>query len=192
MVNLTPKQKQILDFIKGFIEENGYPPSLAEMAKQFKKSIPTVHQLVETLKHKGFLTKETDVARGIYMQEPEIFLLGRIAAGKPIEPLENPDPIKVPKEMIDSPGNYYALEVKGDSMIDEGILDKDIIVVRHQNTAENGNIVVAVTEKGATLKTFRQKDGKIYLEPKNKRFKNIYPKNLKIRGRYIGLIRKNV
>ncbi len=190
MVNLTPKQKQILDFIQGFIEKNGYPPSLAEMAKRFRKSIPTIHQFVETLKNKGFLTKESDVARGIYTQKPEVFLLGKIAAGQPIEPLENPEPIQVPHEMLSSPGSYYALRVKGTSMNDEGILDGDIVVVKHQNTADSGDIVVAITENGATLKVFKDNNRKIWLEPRNKYLPNIYPKQLDIRGKFVGLIRK--
>lgn len=191
MLNLTPKQKQILDFIQEFTKEKGYPPSLAEIANKFHKSIPTIFQFVETLRNKGFLEKENDVARGIYTKKPEIFLLGKIAAGEPIEPLENPEPIEVPKEMITSPANYYALEVKGDSMIDEGILDHDIIVVKYQNTADNGDIVVAITEKGATLKIFRQTDNKIYLESRNKNFNNIYPESLEIRGKFVGLVRQN-
>lgn len=190
MLNLTPKQKQVLDFINKFTEEQGYPPSLAEIAKKFDRAVPTIFQFVEALRSKGFLEKENDVARGIYTKKPEIFLLGRIAAGEPIEPLENPEPIEVPKEMIISPANYYALEVKGDSMIDEGILDHDLIIVKHQNTADNGDVIVAVTEKGATLKIFRQKNDMIYLEPRNKKFKNIYPKKLEIRGKFVGLLRK--
>ena len=190
MTNLTPKQKQILDFIQEFTKEKGYPPSLAEIANKFHKSIPTIFQFVATLKNKGFLEKENDVARGIYTKKPEIFLLGKIAAGEPIEPLENPEPIEVPKEMIASPANYYALEVKGNSMIEEGILDHDIIVVKHQNTADSGDVVVAITEKGATLKIFRQKNGKIYLEPRNDKFREIFPKKLEIRGKFAGLVRK--
>lgn len=190
MLNLTPKQKQILDFINQFSIENGYPPSLSEMAKKFNKSIPTIFQFVETLKNKGFLTKREDVARGIYTKKPEIFLMGKIAAGKPIEPLENPEPIQVPSEIIMSPGNYYALEVKGDSMIDDGIMDKDIIVVKHQNVAEAGDRIVAITEKGATLKILRKKNSIFYLEPRNKKLKNIYPKSLEIRGKFVGLVRK--
>lgn len=191
MLNLTPKQKQVLDFINEFTKDNGYPPSLAEIAKEFKKSIPTIFQYVETLKNKGFLTKQEDVARGIYTKKPEVFLMGNIAAGEPIEPLENPEPIEVPNEMIMSPGNYYALQVKGDSMIDEGILDGDIVIVKHQKTADNGDIIVAVTEKGVTLKIFKRKNDKIILEPRNKKLKNIYPKELEIRGKFIGLLRKN-
>ncbi len=191
MLNLTPKQKQILDFIQKFTEEKSYPPSLAEIANKFHKSIPTIFQFVRTLKDKGYLEKENDVARGIYTKKPEIFLLGKIAAGESIEPLENPEPIEIPKEMIASPANYYALEVKGDSMIDEGILDHDIIVVKHQNTADNGDVVVAITEKGATLKVFKNKNGVKFLEPRNKKLKNIYPKSLEIRGKFVGLVRKN-
>lgn len=191
MLNLTPKQKQILDFIREFVEEKSYPPSLAEIAKKFHKSIPTIFQFVGTLKNKGYLEKENDVARGIYTKKPEIFLLGKIAAGEPIEPLENPEPIEVPKEMISSPANYYALKVKGDSMIDEGILDQDIIVVKHQNIADDGDVVVAITEKGATLKVFKNKNGIKFLEPRNKKLKNIYPKSLEIRGKFVGLVRKD-
>lgn len=191
MLNLTPKQKQIFDFIQEFTEEKSYPPSLAEIANKFNKSIPTIFQFVATLKNKGYLEKENDVARGIYTKKPEIFLLGQIAAGEPIEPIENPEPIEVPKEMIASHANYYALRVKGDSMIEDGIEDRDIIVVKHQNSAENGDRIVAITEKGATLKIFRQKNGNIYLEPKNKKLKNIYPKSLEIRGKLVGLIRRS-
>lgn len=191
MLNLTPKQKEVLDFINEFTRKNGYPPSLAETANNFQKSIPTIFQFVETLKRKGYLTKEQDVARGIYTLEPQVFLMGKIAAGKPIEPVENPEPIEIPHQMLMSPGNYYALEVKGDSMIEDGIMDKDIIVVKHQNTAENGDRVVAITEDGATLKVFKKRNGKIVLEPRNKKLKNIYPKELEIRGKYVGLVRKN-
>lgn len=189
MLNLTPKQKRILDFIHEFINDKGYPPSLAEIARKFNKSIPTIFQFVETLKNKGFLTKESDVARGIYTQKPEVFLLGKIAAGEPIEPIENPEPISVPNNMLLNPGNYYALEVKGDSMIDEGILDGDRIVIKYQNDAEDGDRVVAITEKGATLKILRKKNGKIFLQPRNRKYKNIYPKSLEIRGRFVGLQR---
>ena len=190
MINLTPKQKQILDFIQDFTRANGYPPSLSEMSKKFNKSIPTIFQFVDTLKTKGYLEKEEDVARGIYTQNPQVFLLGKIAAGKPIEPIENPDPVDVPKEMLTSPGNYYALQVKGNSMIEDGILNGDIILVKYQNTADNGERIIAITEKGATLKVYKNANGKIWLEPRNKTLPNIYPKQLEIRGKFMGLLRK--
>lgn len=189
--SLTPKQKKILDYIVAFFEKKEYPPSLGEIAHHFKKSVPTIHQYVEALKSKGFLKKEDNVSRGIQLnpKEAEIFLLGHIAAGEPIEPIENPESISVPLEMIRSPGQYYALAVKGDSMADDGIWDRDTIVVKHQKTAENGDTVVAITEKGATLKKYRKRNGKIFLEPRNKKLKNIYPKELEIRGTFCGLIR---
>jgi SOS regulatory protein LexA len=190
---LTPKQKKILDFIKKFRERKGYSPSLREIARSFKKSVPTIHQFVLALTEKGFLEKENMVARAILpnSDEAEILLLGYIAAGEPIEPLENPEPIRVPASMISPSGQFYALRVKGDSMVEDGICDKDIVVVKHQLTAEPGESVVAITEKGATLKIFRKKYGKIFLEPRNKNLNNIYPKQLEIRGVLSGLIRNN-
>lgn len=191
--NLTPKQKQILDFIRSFIYKEGFSPSLEEIASKFSKSVPTIHQYVKTLKKKGYLNKEDNVSRGIQISQKksEIFLLGYIAAGQPIEPLENPEPIDVPRSMINAPGNYYALKVKGESMKDEDILDNDIVILKYQQAAEDGDIIVAITEKGATLKKFRNHSNKIFLQPKNKKFKNIYPKSLEIRGKFCGLIRKN-
>ena len=191
---LTPKQKEALDFINRFTVEHGYAPSLQEIANYFKKSISTAQHFIAELQDKGYLQKKDRVARGIAPTEEgskQIFKLGYIAAGEPIEPLENPEPIEVPKEMIASPANYYALEVKGDSMIDEGILDQDIIVVKHQNIADDGDIIVAITEKGATLKVFKNKNGIKFLKPRNKKLKNIYPKSLDIRGKFVGLVRKN-
>lgn len=190
-VNPTPKQKQILDFIGVFYKKEGYSPSLAEMAKYFKKSVPTIHRFIETLREKGFLDKEASTWRGIIPNSAtrEVFLLGYIAAGQPIEPYENPEPIQIPVSLIPQKGNFYALKVQGDSMIDDGILNGDTIIVKHQKTAINGDRIIAVTEKGATLKVYREKNGKIYLEPRNKKYQNIYPKKLEIRGKFAGLIR---
>lgn len=191
---LTPRQKQVFDFICRFIEKHEYPPSLQEIAKQLKKSISTAQHYVEELLTKGYLEKEENVARGITPLKKEsqkIPLLGYIAAGEPIEPIENPEPIKVPASMIASPGQYYALRVKGDSMIEDGILEGDTTVIKHQLTAHSGDTVVAITEKGATLKIFRRKNGKIFLEPRNKDLKNIYPEKLEIRGKFVGLVRTN-
>ena len=107
MPNLTPKQKQVLDFIVTFTKKEGYSPSLAEIAKHFNKSITTIHQFVAALKNKGQVVKQENVWRGIAAPETtkEIFLLGYIAAGAPIEPLENPEPIQVPLNFISAPGN---------------------------------------------------------------------------------------
>jgi len=192
---LTPRQKQVLDFIRAFIEKYEYPPSLQEIAKQLKKSISTAQHYVDELLAKGYLEKEENVARGITPLKKEsrkIPLLGYIAAGEPIEPFENPEPISVPYSMISSPGQYYALQVKGNSMVEDGICDGDIVVIKHQLAADPGETIVAITEKGATLKIFKKKNGKIFLEPRNKNLKNIYPKKLEIRGKFCGLIRNSV
>lgn len=191
--SITPKQKKVLEFIRSFIDKNDYSPSLQEIAKHFKKSISTAQHYVDILTGKGFLSKEDNVSRSIKPvgKASQVLLLGEIAAGEPIEPIEIPEPIDIPASMINSPGNYYALKVRGDSMIEDGIMDGDMIVVKHQKIAESGEIVVAVTEKGATLKIFKKKNGKILLEPRNKNLKNIYPKELEIRGRFVGLVRNS-
>lgn len=191
---LTPKQKNILDFITSFSTDKGYAPSLEEIGKKFELVISTVHQHIKALETKGYLKKENNQPRGVslFEQTPdavEIPLLGLIAAGTPIEPIENPEPVKIPKNLVSKRGDYYALKVKGDSMIEDGIWDNDIVVIRSQSIADSGDTIVAITEDGATLKIFRSKNGTIFLEPRNKRLSNIFPKHLEIRGKFVGLIR---
>ena len=194
-MSLTPKQKRVLDFIKRFTIKHGYAPSFHEIAVYLQKSISTVQHFIDELQSKGYLRKKENVARGISSAEEiksQIFKLGFISAGNPIDPIENPEPIDVPSSLLKISGNYYALQVKGDSMIEDNILDGDTIVVKHQQTAEDGDRVVAVTEHGATLKVFRKSNGEVYLEPRNKKLKNIYPKTLDIRGKFCGLIRRDI
>lgn len=194
-ISLTPKQKKVLDFVIKSTTEYGYAPSLQEIARYLGKSISTVQHFVGELQEKGYLQKKENIARGLSSTQEstkQIFKLGYIAAGNPIEPIENPEPIGVPASLVNSFGNYYALEVRGESMIDDNILDGDTIVIRHQQTAEDGDRVVAITEDGATLKVFRNKNGKIYLEPRNQKLKSIYPKELEIRGVFCGLIRTDI
>ncbi len=189
---LTPKQKNVLVFIKKYTSKNDYSPSLREISNHIGKSLSSAQHFVQELRDKGYLQKEEGVARGISASDKQsgrIFKLGYIAAGEPIEPIENPEPVDVPISLLKTPGNYYALEVKGSSMIEDNILDRDMIVVKHQQTAEDGDRVVAITESGATLKVFRNKNGGIYLEPRNRNLKSIYPKSLEIRGKFVGLIR---
>lgn len=191
-LQITPKQKRVFNFVNRFIIKNGYSPSLNEIARYIGKSIGTVQHFVEELEIRGYLQKKENVARSLSSTEKitqQIFKLGYIAAGNPIEPIENPEPIDVPASFIKSNGNYYALQVKGESMIEDNMLDGDTIIVKHQQTAQDGDRVVAVTEDGATLKVFRNKSGRIYLEPRNKNLKPFYPKELVIRGKFCGLIR---
>jgi repressor LexA len=195
---LTVKQKKILDFITSFNKKHGYAPSLEEIASHSKlNAISTVHHHIKALKTKGYLKKEENQPRGVspFEKTPEtteIPLLGFIAAGKPIEPIENPEPIKVPKAMVTKKGNYYALKVEGDSMVEDGIWNNDIVIVKQQQVADDRDIVVAITEDGATLKMFRKRNGSIYLEPRNKSYSLIYPKELEIRGKFVGLIRNTI
>lgn len=192
---LTPKQKKVLDFVNRFIVKYGYAPSLNEIAKYLEKSISTVQHFTAELQIKGYLQKKENISRGLSSTQEgtrQIFKLGFISAGAPIDPIENPEPIDVPLSFLKSPGNYYALQVKGNSMVEDNILDDDTIVVKYQQTAEDKDRVVAITENGATLKVFRKVAGKIYLEPRNHNLKPIYPKELEIRGKFCGLIRKAV
>ncbi len=192
---LTGKQKQILDFINSFVREKGYSPSLQEIATDIGKKVSTAQYFVDELEEKGYLIKIANKARGITPtpNQHNIPLLGFIAAGKPIEPIENPEEISIPKNIkIDTRYPHYALRVKGDSMIDMGILDNDVVLIKHQMNANNGDVVVAVTENGATLKVYKKQNKKVILEPRNKNYPNIEPQELEIRGKFVGLIRGGV
>lgn len=190
---LTARQRQVLNFVNSFVREKKYSPSLKEIAKELKTSnLSTAQYFIEQLRKKGYLKKDEGKTRGITpLPNPHaIPLLGYIAAGEPIEPIENPEDITVPENVkIDIRYPHYALKVKGDSMIDMGILDGDIALIRHQFIANNGDVIVAITEKGATLKVFKKEGGKIVLEPRNKDYPKIIPEQIEVRGKFIGLIR---
>lgn len=191
--SLTPKQKETLDFILSFTQTKGYSPTLREIAGQFHKNVSTAQHFVDELQKKGYLKRATHLARGIQPvgEKPAtVYVLGEIGAGSPIEPLENPEPISVPRSLVSKAGQYYALKVKGDSMEEEGVWDGDVIVVKHQLTADDGDMVVAVTEKGALLKVLRKGKQRLYLESRNQKYQPIIPKQLEIRGKFEGLIRK--
>ena len=190
-VNLTPKQKKIFDFITSFYDKEGYAPSLAEIANKFKKSTTTIFQFVETLKEKGFLNKEGNTWRGISpsASKSKIFLLGYIAAGEPIEAISNPEPITVPKVMLSKSGLHYALKVKGNSMVDEGIYDGNTVIIRRQETATNGQKVVAlINGNEATLKKIYKEKNGFRLQPANSSMKPIIVKDLIIQGKFMGVL----
>lgn len=191
---LTEKQKQVLDFVANFAQENGFAPSLREVADFIATdNLSTAQYYIEQLTEKGYLKKDSYKNRGIspVFQKQTVQLLGLIAAGMPIEPLENPTSVTLPKDLsLDQRYPHYALRVKGDSMIDMGILSEDVVLIRHQMTANDGDVVVAITESGATLKVLKKDRDKIRLVAKNKNFPDIYPKQLEIRGKFVGLIRK--
>ena len=175
---ITKRQKQVLDFVTGYQKRKGYSPSLEEICKKFKlASVSTAHFHIKKLNDIGYLTKGENKPRSIntYTSEPmvRIPLLGMIAAGEPIEAIQQNEFIAIPKTKLSPNSEVYALRVVGNSMIDENINDGDIILVKNQNTAENGQKVAALIDnQEATLKKFYKERGHIRLQPANK---NIEP-----------------
>ena len=194
---LTQRQKQIYEFIKQSIKENGYAPSLEEIKKNFKlKSVSTVHEHIETLRAKGFLNKAEHQARAIsiFDSEPmiQINILGNIAAGQPIEAMQYNTKIAIPRTKLPVSGEFYGLRVVGDSMIDENINDGDTVIIKSQPTASNGEKVVClINNNEATLKKFYKEKNKIRLQPANREMKPIYVelKNLIVQGVVIDIIK---
>lgn len=194
---LTPKQKQILEFIKKYIKQKRYSPSLEEVGKHFKLAKSTVHEHVEGLKQKGYLDKTENQARSIQVNKKiknydlvEIPLLGTITAGEPLGTFEVVEKIKVPKNLLSKNGENFALEVNGNSMIDEGIFNGDKVIIKKQSTAEDGESVVALINGDETTlkKIYREKNG-FRLQPANPNFKPIHVKELEIQGKVISVIR---
>lgn len=193
---LTKRQKQVLDFIREFIKDNEFPPSLEEIKKHLKlSSVSTAHHHVSNLQSAGYLERGINQPRSIIpnneIQKISIPLLGLIAAGKPIEAIENHnESVEVTQGEIRNNGNYYALRVQGDSMIDDGIFNGDLIIARHQNSADNGNTVVAIiNDNEATLKKYYAEKHRIRLQPANPKLKPIFPKKVEIRGVVVKIIR---
>jgi len=194
----SKKQAEILGFIADFRKKKGYAPSLAEIASHFKVSVPTVHQHVSYLRKKNLLTTEKGRKRSIQtlnIQKSgtvEIPLMGLIAAGGPIEAIRDPRPIEIPRNMISAGANFYALKVAGTSMIDDGIFDGDIVIVRDQQTVNDGEKAVAYLpdKDTVTLKRIYREKGGIKLVPANKKMKPFYETNVVIQGKVVGVLRK--
>lgn len=196
---LAPVQRATLEFLRNYMAENGYAPTLKDIAQHIGvKSPSTAHFHVERLIDKGFIIKDDNGA--IELTEstrPEfaptaVPLVGVIAAGIPIEAIEDKTMIDIPPAMIDGRGEVYCLEVSGDSMIDAHICDGDIVVIKKQDVADDGQIVVALLEDGtATLKRYRRlKNGKVMLIPANPNLAPITVTNVQVQGRVIGIIRQ--
>ena len=180
MTKITKRQKETLDFIKAYQKKNGYSPSLEEIKHHLKlSSVSTAHHHVKALEMQGYLRKDENQPRGISVniaeQMVQIPLIGLIAAGMPIAALEAREIIAVPRSRLPrETKNIYALKVVGQSMIDENINDGDIIIVKHQATANNGEKVVALLDQSdVTLKTFFEERGHIRLQPANKKMEPI-------------------
>jgi len=199
---LTPRQKQVLDFVTSYTKKRGFAPSLEDIRKRLRlSSVSNIHQHIETLRKKGYLEKQKNQRRSIEISKPErlvkVPLLGTIAAGEPIHIFEEQrETIAVPKSKIPYSSEVYALRVVGSSMIDENINDGDVVLVRQQETAENGQKVVALIDNHeATLKKFYKERGHIRLQPANKTMEPLIFRNgrdVSIQGIVLDVIREEV
>ena len=199
---LTKRQKEILDFLEGFLAENGYAPSFEEIARHFGyTSLATVHEHLENLKQKGYIRKSYNASRslelvpaGLTAAAVELPLLGTVAAGYPIEAVQDSETIAVPEDFLSRGGEHYVLRVRGDSMIDEQIRDGDYVIVNSRNTAENGEMVVALVHgDSATVKKFyRERDGQVRLQPANVSMGPMYfpSHEVAVQGVVVGVIRR--
>ncbi|HEX6559032.1 MAG TPA: transcriptional repressor LexA [Longimicrobiales bacterium] len=198
---LTKRQKEILDFLEGFLSENGYAPSFEEIARHFGyTSLATVHEHLENLKQKGYIRKSYNASRslelvpsGTHAAAVELPLMGTVAAGYPIEAISDNESIAVPEDFLARGGEHYVLRVKGDSMIDEQIRDGDYVIVNARRTATNGEMVVAlVGGEAATVKKFYRENGRVRLQPANVAMPPMFYREneVMVQGIVIGVIRR--
>lgn len=204
MEKLTKRQEEILNFIKEYIVSNGYPPTVREIGKALGVSSPaTIHAHLTNLSDKGFIKKEETKNRAIELLVENEFapknenvvdvpLLGKITAGSPIEAIEQPDEFfSLPSYLLPNNKEVFTLKVSGNSMINAGIFDGDVVIVERKNTARNGEIVVAMTDENeVTLKTFYKEKDYFRLQPENDTMDPIILNNVTILGKAIGLYRK--
>ncbi len=205
-VVLYRRQRQILEFIAEFIKKYGYSPTLLEIGKAMKLSSPaTVHEHLKSLEKKGVIRKNANDVRGIeiveqysntYISEPaigvELPLLGYIHAGHPLEPFDDPTAtFKVTANLVPQNKIAFVLQVKGESMIEDGILPGDYVVLVKEDSVKNGDVVVALLDSGlATLKKFFREDGRVKLMPANSKMQPIYATDVQVQGKMVALIRK--
>lgn len=203
---LYKKEREILEYLAQFQRQYGYSPTLTEISKATgHKSVSTVHSFIKTLVEKGYVQKvdgNTRVLRiidesltlALTGNQPSITLplMGYIAAGKPLEPHTDPNAtFQISASMISGKKTAYVLQVKGNSMIEDGILDGDYVIIEKTEEVSNGDIVVALVDNIlATLKRFHKENGKVILKPANSDMEPIYPNSLLIQGKAVGMIRK--
>lgn len=197
---LTKRQKQLYDYLDDYIAKHGFAPTLEEIGEHFRlSSLATVHKHLTNLEHKGLIMRKWNFSRAIELVPRqkksgavELPLLGLVAAGQPIEALENNETFTVPEEFIRRQ-NTFVLRVKGNSMIEDGIWEGDYIIVEERPSAENGETVVALVNGEATVKRFyREKGGKVRLQPANESMDPIIvrDKDVEIRGAVVAVMRK--
>ena len=199
---LTRRQKEILDFVDAFLAERGYAPSFEEIAAAFGySSLATVHEHLSNLERKGYIRKSYNESRSIELLSEDgagsaldLPLLGNVAAGLPIEAIEQRESLSVPADMIRKGKDNFVLRVEGDSMIDEQIRDGDYIVVTSQATAEEGEMVVALVggDSATVKKLYRDGPDRIRLQPANPEVEPIVAnaRDVAIQGVVVGVIRK--
>ena len=204
MEKLTDKQNVILQILKKLIAKNGYPPTVREIGEAAHLSSPaTIHFHLKKLEEKGYIKKDDNKNRTLEILVPneyleqddsvvEVPLLGKVTAGTPIEAIENPEELfSLPANLIANKNEVFTLTVSGESMINVGIYDGDILIVERRTTARNGETVVAMNENNeATVKTFYKEDGYFRLQPENDTMEPIILKECTILGKVIGLYRK--
>ncbi len=200
---LTRRQKEMLDFLDRFIEKKGYAPTIEETAEHFGlRSLATVHKHLTNLQKKGLVKRDTYRSRAlelvptsVQVNAIELPLLGRVAAGSPIEAISSTETIFVPQDMIGRRRETYVLQVKGDSMIDEQIRDGDYVIVENRRSARDGEMVIALVDgENVTLKKIYREDGgrRVRLQPANARLQPLVvdQDRLRVQGVVIGVLRK--
>ena len=199
---LYKRQKQIINFLEKFIKKYGHAPTLVEIARHLGvRSLATVHEHLQVLEKKGLIKKSSGLVRGIELLDKkigqvvkgfELPILGFIAAGSPIEPYTDPNAtFQVAANMIPANKKSFVLQVKGESMIEDGILDGDFVIIEETSQVHNGDIVVAMIENGVvTLKRFFKEKNRVRLEPANAAMEPIFAKSVTIQGRCVGVIRR--
>jgi repressor LexA len=203
---LYKKERQVLEFLAQFQNKHGYSPTLVEIAKATgHRSVSTIHVIIRSLVDKGYVQKVDGNARVLKIKDESILqtflgvepsmelpLMGYIAAGRPLEPHVDPNAtFQVSASLITGTKTAYALQVKGESMIEDGIFDGDYVIIERANQAKNGEIVVALVDDNlATLKRFFLQEGVVILKPANAQMEPIYPKQIRIQGRVVALVRK--
>jgi repressor LexA len=199
---LTKRQREILNYLTLYSEQNGYAPSFEEIAENFSyNSLATVHEHLSNLERKGFIKRSYNESRAIEILPSELVpkaielpLLGAVAAGVPIEAVAHQETIAVPDTMVHKAGNHYVLRVRGNSMIDEQIRDGDFVVINDRHSADNGEMVIAMLHgNSATVKKFyRERDGRIRLQPANETMAPLYvhENDITIQGIVVGVMRR--
>lgn len=199
---LTKRQREILSYLTTYTEENGYAPSFEEIAETFSySSLATVHEHLSNLQRKGYIKRSYNESRAIEIlpteatpRAVELPLLGAVAAGMPIEALTHGETLTVPDAFVRRTGSHYVLRVRGNSMIDEQIRDGDFVVVNERQSADNGEMVIAMLngDSATVKKYYRERDGRIRLQPANETMQPIYvhENDISIQGIVVGVLRR--